>query len=100
MRIKFGHKAVAPHARKILVDRKQVFDEFFTREIIEFDGKDGEVKEACLVYCHDLINFIYTLAMLRDQCFPELLHKIGMDAGTLSLVARSSFKNILMLHIF
>ena len=81
MRIKFGHKAIAPHARKILVERKQVFAEFFTHEMVKFEGKHGVEKEACLVYCNNLIDFIYTLAMLRDQSFSDLLHKIGMDAG-------------------
>ena len=96
MRIKFGHKAIAPHARKVLVERKKLFNEFFTHELIKFEGKNGTEIEACLVYCHDIINFIYTLAMLRDQCFPALLHKVGMDAGILS----KHLKYILLILFF
>ena len=79
--MKFGYKAIVPHLKSILKQRKHIFDEYFTAEETVFVRSDGDYVLETLVWCHDLIGFAQTLALLRDKSFHDLVEKIGKDNG-------------------
>ena len=81
LRIKFGHSAVAPYVKRAMVERKQVFESLFSHETVTFTDSIGTPIQGELVYCHDLVDFIHTLAMLREQQISDLVLKFGMDNG-------------------
>ena len=81
LRRKFGWKTVEPHLRKALVTRKQIFSDFFSSEMVEFQDKDGKAFTRVLVYCNDVVGFVELVAFLRNCSFTELTEKIGIDYG-------------------
>ena len=81
LRRKYGFKAVEPHMRKALVERKEIFSDYFKSEFVTFQDKNGNAFEQTMVYCHDVCGFIEDLAVLRDKSVVELRDKVGLDSG-------------------
>lgn len=81
LRRKYGFKAVEPHMRKALVERKEIFSDYFKSEFVTFQDKNGNEFEQTMVYCHDVCGFIEDLAVLRDKSVVELRDKVGLDSG-------------------
>ena len=81
LRRKFGWKSVEPHLRKVLVERKQLFSDFFTSEPVEFQDKDGVPFNRVMVFCNNVVGFIELVAFLRNSNFQDLAEKVGIDSG-------------------
>ena len=42
-RLKFGRDIVDPYVREAVIERKEIFSDIFSSELVEdFEGKDGE----------------------------------------------------------
>ena len=81
LRRKYGYKAVEPYIRKALVERKDIFSDYFKSECVTFHDKNGNEFNQTMVYCHDVCSFIEDLAALRDKPVFELCDKVGLDSG-------------------
>ena len=81
LRLKYGFKAVEPHIRKALVERKDIFGDYFKSESVTFQNSQGEEFEQTMVYCHDVDSFIEDVAALRNKTVQDLCDKVGLDCG-------------------
>ena len=81
LRLKYGQRAVKPHIREHLVERKKMFEEFYMAELVEFEDKNGEQVNEALVFCSQIEDFVEFLSALRGENFTDLAQKIGVDSG-------------------
>ena len=58
LRKKYGYKITEPYLRERLVNIKDLYDEFFTVEKINFKGKNNEDIEHSMAYCNDIVSFV------------------------------------------
>ena len=63
------------------MERKDIFADFFTSEIVTFQDSNGGEFQQIMVYCTEICDFIEELALLRDQSISQLCDKIGIDSG-------------------
>jgi hypothetical protein len=61
LRLEYGFKAVEPHIRKALVERKDIFSDYFRSESVTFQNSQGEEFQQTMVYCHDVDSFMLLL---------------------------------------
>ena len=81
LRILFGHGAIEPYVKEMLVEGKLLYKEFFTASLQWWHMSDGDIKEEPTVWCHDLMGLLNKVAEERGVSVASLLHLIGLDSG-------------------
>ena len=81
IQIKFGRKSVEANIRNILVQRKTVFSDLFSKENIDFLDSKGLSISRPFVYCNDTQEFIDRIMFLRGDDSPSNIDKLGFDDG-------------------
>ena len=81
IRLRFGRKSVESNVRCILVERKTIFSDLFSTEIINFRDSKGNILERPFVFCHDSQEFIDRICLLRGNSPYCTEDKIGFDDG-------------------
>lgn len=81
IRLKFGRKSVESDIRAILIKRKAVFSDLFTKEIINFKDSKGNSLQRPFVYCDDINEFVDRICLLRGKDINNMEDKVGFDDG-------------------
>ena len=77
----FGHGAIEPYVKEMLVEGKLMYEEFFSASLQWWHTSDGDLQESPTVWCHDLMGLLTKLAEERKVSMISLLKQIGLDSG-------------------
>jgi len=81
IRLKFGRQSIESYVKSILTERKSIFSDLFSKEIIHFnDSKDKPIPRP-FVFCYDTQEFIDRILLLRGDMDVNEEDKIGFDDG-------------------
>ena len=72
-RLKFGRDIVDPYVREAVIERKEVFSDIFSSELVEdFEGKEGKKIKRWVTYCNNVPEFLQRVAKLRKKKIEDL----------------------------
>ena len=79
IRVKFGRHSIDRYNKPTLANRKTLFSDFFSRELVNFQDSKGNIISRSFVFCNNTKEFIEPILLLSgdDSLAPE--DKIGFD---------------------
>ena len=81
LRLKFGRKAIQSEVRSLLVERKTIFSDLFSKEMVTFVDSKGDSILRPFVYCNDISEFISRIRFLCGDDDMSTDDKVGFDDG-------------------
>ena len=81
LRLQLGRKVIEPKLREALVENKRKFDQYFSADTVQFQGKDGKYVVRPFVFCSNFVGFVQEILQLRDLDISDVVLKIGLDGG-------------------
>lgn len=81
LRLKFGRKVIEKEMQSVLVQRKTIFADLFSKEMVSFVDLNGKTVVKPLVFCNDISEFIDRVLFLRGDDDLSNEDKVGFDDG-------------------
>jgi len=81
LRLKFGRKVIESQVQSILVERKTIFADLFSKEMVNFVDSHGKSMIRPFVFCNDISEFISRILFLRGDDDLSTVLKVGFDDG-------------------
>ena len=81
LRLKFGRKAIESNIQSILVERKTIFSDLFSKEMVSFVDSHGKSMLKPFVFCNDISEFVSRVLLLRGDDDMSTYDKVGFDDG-------------------
>ena len=81
IRLKFGRKSVERDIKLTLKQRKGIFSDLFSQEIVNFKDSKGNTLSRPFVYCNNTKEFLQRISLLRGDHSLVNEDKIGFDDG-------------------